>query len=133
MQLPQVTLPFFEKYILPFAIMLFTYFSPMFFWFGAIGFFITADLVVRCLILKRNKKPIESEKMWRTVYKFGIAATFISIAFFCEKYIVKGFPVMNILGSYLVLVELKSLDEKAKEVTGISVFGFLIEKLTPKK
>lgn len=122
-----------EKYILPLFIVLATYFAPTFYWFGAIGFFITADLVLRMILLKKNNEEIVSHKMWRTVYKFGAGATFILVAFVCEKLFIPSMPVMKIIGSYLILVELKSIDEKAKEMTGVSLFSLVIDKLTPKK
>ena len=122
-----------EKYIMPLFIALATYFAPTFYWFGAIGFFITADLVLRLIICKKANVNIESGKMWRTVYKFGAGATFILVAFACEKLFVPDIPIMKIIGSYLILVELKSIDEKAKEMTGFSLFSLVIDKLNHKK
>lgn len=121
-----------EKYIIPAAIALSTYLAPTFYWFGAIGFFIVADLVLRLLICKRNNIEIVSEKMWRTVYKFGVGCIFILVGYICQKLFVPDIPVMKIIGSYLILVELKSIDEKAKETTGFSLFSIVIERLSPK-
>jgi hypothetical protein len=101
----------------------------MFYWFGAIGFFIFTDLIVRVLIIKRNGGSVESRKMWRTAYKFGIGCAFILAGFGCQKLFVPDIPVMKIIGSYLIMVELKSLDEKAKELTGFSLFTFVIDKI----
>lgn len=122
-----------EKYIIPFAIAVSTYFAPTFYWFGAIGFFIVADLILRLIICKKSEIAIESNKMWKTVYKFGAGCIFILVAFACEKLFVPDIPVMKIIGSYLILVELKSIDEKAKEMTGFSLFSLVIDKLNPKK
>lgn len=122
-----------EKYIIPFAIAAGTYFAPTFYWFGTIGFFIVADLILRLIICKKAEVEIQSEKLWRTVYKFGAGCVFILVAFACEKLFVPDIPVMKIIGSYLILVELKSIDEKAKEMTGFSLFSLVIDKLNPKK
>jgi len=122
-----------EKYIIPLFIAISTYFAPTFYWFGAIGFFITADLVLRLIACKKTNEEIVSSKMWRTVYKFGAGATFILVAFACEKLFIPDIPIMKIIGSYLILVELKSIDEKAKEMTGFSLFSLVIDKLNPKK
>lgn len=120
---------FLEKYIFPLFVLIFTYLSPIFYWFGAIGFFITLDLLVRLMIIKRDGGVILSRKLWRTAYKFGIGCVFILVAFGCEKMFVPDIPVMKIIGGYLILVELKSLDEKAKELTGFSFFTLIIDKL----
>jgi hypothetical protein len=122
-----------EKYIIPFLITVSTFFAPTFYWFGAIGFFIAADLVLRLIICKKAGVSIDSNKMWRTVYKFGAGCIFILVAFACEKLFVPDIPVMKIIGGYLILVELKSIDEKAKEMTGFSLFSLVIDKLNPKK
>jgi len=122
-----------EKYIIPLFIAISTYFAPTFYWFGAIGFFISADLVLRLIACKKANEEIVSSKMWRTVYKFGAGATFILVAFACEKLFIPDIPIMKIIGSYLILVELKSIDEKAKEMTGFSLFSLVIDKLNPKK
>ena len=123
----------FQKYVLPALALAFTYLSPMFYWFGAIGMFIGLDLIVRVLILKRDGTAIESCKMWRTVYKFGIGCAFIMVGYACQLMFVPDIPVMKIIGSYLIIVELKSLDEKAKELTGFSLFSFVIDKIVPNK
>jgi len=101
--------------------------------FSAIGFFIASDLVLRIIVCKRNNVPIVSEKMWRTVYKFAAGCVFILVAYACQRLFVQDIPMMKIAGGYLILVELKSIDEKAFELTGYSIFNIVISKLTPKK
>lgn len=120
-----------EKYIIPFIIASATFFAPTFYWFGAIGFFIVADLLLRIFLCKKNDIEVISSKMWRTVYKFGAGCIFILVAHICQILFVPDIPVMKIIGSYLILVELKSIDEKAKEMTGFSLFSLVIDKLAP--
>jgi len=50
-----------------------------------------------------------------------------------ETYLAKGVPVIKVIASVIIIAELKSLDEKAKIIWGVSFFGFLIDRLTPKK
>lgn len=123
-----------EKYVLTFLVSFVSVITPAFYWFFLVGFFTLADFGVKSLIvIKDNPEKWVSGRAWRTAYKLGISLIFIIAAFVAERYIVKDIPVMKIMGSYLILMELKSLDEKAKIIFGISLFGFLIEKLTPKK
>lgn len=122
-----------EKYIIPFLITVSTCLAPTFYWFGAIGFFMAADVALRSLIIfRKDSNEWLSGKLWRTVWKFGIGCIFILVAYACEKLFVPDIPVMKIIGSYLILVELKSIDEKAREITGFSLFSLVIERLTPK-
>ena len=125
--------PFIEKYVFPFLITSWIFIIPVMYWTTAILFFMLSDLALRVLICKRNGIPIESFKMWRTVYKFGTGFIFILVAYACQLLFMEDIPIMKIVGSFLILVELKSIDEKAKEITGYSIFSLVIEKLTPKK
>lgn len=123
-----------EKYILPFIITVTTFFAPALYWVSLIGFFILVDFGLRSLIVIRdNPSNWVSSKAWRTVFKLGISLIFIISAFVSEKYIVPDVPVMKVIGSFLILVELKSIDEKAKEIFGFSLFSIVIDKITPKK
>lgn len=123
-----------EKYILPFLISSLTLLAPAFSWFYIVGFFILADFAVKSLIVIRdNPDNWVSGKAWRTGFKLGVSLIFIIAGWVTETYIVKDVPVMKVMASFMILVELKSLDEKAKEIWGISLFGFIIDKLTPKK
>lgn len=106
--------------------------SPTFYWIFAVGGFISADLVLRLLICKRNGVPIRSEKMWRTVYKFGFAMIFILTAHLFQYIFYADIPIVKIIASYLILVELRSIDEKAQEITGNSLFNIVIDKFSIK-
>lgn len=122
------------KYLSPLFTILFTYFAPTFFWIAAIGFFIFADFALRTLlILRTNPSEFVSSKAWKTVYKFGMGLIFIVVAYVTQRLFAPDVPIMKILGSFLILVELKSIDEKAKESTGYSLFTLVVEKLMPKK
>ena len=125
---------FFSKWIVPFFVVIYTYFAPTAYWIGSIGFFIIADFVLRTLlILKSNPSDFVSSKAWRTVYKLGIGIVFILVAYVSQRIFCPDVPLMKILGSFLILCELKSIDEKAKEATGYSLFTYVVDKLIPKR
>lgn len=126
-------LNFMGEYVLPFLVVAYTFFAPTLYWIGAIGIFISADLALRLLLLLKEGKRIESSKLWRTAYKFGAGMIFIMVAFVCEKMFLPDMPFLQIIGGYLIFVELKSIDEKAFEWTGYSLFSLVVDKLTPKK
>ena len=122
-----------EKYIIPALIVTGTFLLPVLYWFSAIGFFIGADLALRLIICKKKKEPIISSKMWKTVWKFAGGCVFILVAYACQILFVPDIPMMKIAGGYLILVELKSIDEKAHEMTGYSLFNLVIDKFSTKK
>lgn len=124
----------FSKYILPAFVLMITYFSPTVYWITAIGFFITADFILRALlILRTNPENFVSSKAWKTVYKFGVGMIFIVVAHVAQRIFAPDMPFMKIIGSFLILCELKSIDEKAKEATGYSLFSLIVDKLIPRK
>lgn len=129
----KITFGFIGDYIMPFLVIAFTFLAPTFYWIGSIGFFITCDLMLRILLCLKNKQEIYSSRLWKTVYKFGAGMIFIFVAFACEKMFLPNVPFLEIIGGYLILVELKSIDEKAQEWTGYSLFSLVVEKLMPKK
>lgn len=123
-----------DKYVFPFIVLILTYFAPVAYWVGAIGFFILADFTLRTLLIMRsNPEDFVSSKAWKTVYKFGIGVVFIVVAHVAQTMFAPDIPIMKILGSFLIIVELKSIDEKAKEATGYSLFSLIVDKLMPKK
>jgi len=121
---------FFYKFILPLVTILWVFFAPIFYWMGIIGFFIFSDLLLRLLICKRNGIEIRSDKLWRTVYKLSYSLTFLMIAYFSSIILETDIPFMKIIASYLILTELKSIDEKAVEITGSSLFKIVIDKFS---
>lgn len=121
----------FSKVILPALCMLVTYLSEPFWWMLSIGFLMTCDFGIRVLTLKAGE--FDSKKMWASVNKFGRGLIFISVAFFVEKTIAPDIPFLKIVGGLMVASELKSIDEKAKQIYGFSLYETVISKLTKKK
>jgi len=126
-------LPFILEYIGSLMVVLYTFLFPTFYWIGSIGLFIFADLLLRLLLCLKNKKEIRSDRLWKTAYKLGASMIFIFVAYMCEKLFIRDIPFLEITGSFLILIELKSIDEKAAEWTGHSLYALIINKLIPKK
>lgn len=121
----------FSRIILPALCMLATNLSEPFWWMVSIGFLMACDFGLRVLSLKEGE--FDSHKMWATVNKFGRGLIFIAVAFFIQTSVVPDIALVKIVGGLMVASELKSIDEKAKEIYGFSLFDFVIEKLVKKK
>src|SRR3972149_12270541 len=106
----------FSKVILPALCMLFSYLGEPFWWMLSIGFLMACDFGIRILTLKPGE--FDSRKMWVSVNKFGKGLIFIAVAFFIQEAIVPDIPLLKIVGGLMIASELKSIDEKAKEVYG---------------
>lgn len=121
----------FSRIILPALCLLVTYLSAPFWWMLSIGFLMGCDLGIKILSLKPNE--FDSKKIKETYRKFGTGLIYISVAYFVEKIIVPDIPVLKIVGGLMVASELKSLDEKGKEIYGFSLFETVINRLGKKK
>lgn len=122
---------FFSKIILPALCVLATNLSEPFWWILSIGFLMTCDFGIRVSTLQKGE--FDSKKMWASVNKFGRGLIFIAVAFFVQKTIVPDIPLLKIVGGLMVASELKSIDEKAKEIYGFSLFEAVISRLSKKK
>jgi hypothetical protein len=122
---------FFSRVILPALCVLVTNLSEPFWWMLSIGFLMACDFGIRVTTLKGGE--FSSRKMWASVNKFGRGLIFIAVAFFIQKTIVPDIPLLKIVGGLMVASELKSIDEKAKEIYGFSLFEAVISRLTKKK
>jgi phage-related holin len=112
---------------------LISFFTPIGWWLVAIGFFVIADFITGMLKAKKSGNKIESKKMFRTIPKFIgyglgiIVAHVITLLFFPE------FPSVKLMAGFIAFIEVKSIDENIKELTGHSLFGDIIKMLNPKR
>lgn len=112
---------------------LISFFTPIGWWLVAIGFFVIADFITGMLKAKKSGNKIESKKMFRTIPKFIgyglgiIVAQVITLLFFPE------FPSVKLMSGFIAFIEVKSIDENIKELTGYSLFGDIIKMLNPKR
>lgn len=121
----------FSTVILPALCVLGASLMEPFLWMLAIGFLMACDFGLRALTLKPGE--FSSKRMWDSVNKFGKGAIFIAVTFFLQKVLFPDIPLLKIIAGLMIASELKSIDEKAKEIYGFSLFDFLIEKLNKKK
>lgn len=121
----------FSRIILPALAMLAVNLSEPFWWMLAIGFLMLCDFGIRVSMLKKGE--FDSKKAWASVNKLGRSSIFIAVAFFLQQAIVPDLPLVKITGGLMIASELKSIDEKAKEVYGFSLFDFVIDRLLRRK
>lgn len=112
---------------------LISFFAQIGLWLIAIGLFVMVDFITGMLKAKKSGGKIESKKMYRTIPKFIgyglgiIVGHAVTILFFPE------FPTVKLMAGFIAFIEIKSIDENIKAITGASLFGDLISMLNPKK
>lgn len=121
-----------KNWILKYSDLLFvyfiTYFSPAFGLMVAIGFLIAFDFITGVMVSKKRGEEITSKKMRPTITKgLGYMIAILSAHVF-EKHFLQGFEVTKIVAGLIAFIELKSLDENLKDITGKSLFKQFFNK-----
>lgn len=117
-----------DKYLLAIAVYLLSYFSPAFPLMLAIGFFIVADFITGMIAAKKRGEILTSKKMRPTITK-GIGYMIaILVAHVFQKNFLSGIEVLKIVSGLIAFIEVKSLDENFKDITGKSLFKQFMSK-----
>lgn len=91
---------------------------------------VVVDLMFGILVAKKNKLPITSNGLKRTVLKLLVYEVAILVSFLVGTYLVDSFlPILKMVTSLIGLTELKSILENLDELSGGSFFGNLINKI----
>jgi phage-related holin len=103
-------------------IYLVTYFSPTFSVLMGISFLVLIDFVTGMVAAHKRGEAITSRKMRATITK-GMGYMFaILAAHVFQKHFLPNIEVMKIVSGLIAFIELKSLDENLKDMTGKSLF-----------
>ena len=98
------------------------YFSPVFPVLFGLGFLVLTDFVTGMLASRKRGEVISSRKMRPTITKgIGYMAA-ILVAHTFEKSFMPDLNALKIVSGLIALIELKSLDENLKDLTGKSFF-----------
>lgn len=116
------------KYIDLTLVYLVAYFSPAFGLMIGIGFLIAFDFVTGIMASKKRGEKITSKKMRPTITKgLGYMIAILAAHVF-EKHFLQGFDVTKVVAGLIAFIELKSLDENLKDITGKSLFKQFFNK-----
>jgi phage-related holin len=118
----------FQRYALPVAAYMISYFSPAFSMMMAIGFFIVMDFITGIMAAQKRGEVISSKKMRPTITKgIGYMAA-ILVAHVFGKNFLPNFEVLKIVAGLIAFIEVKSLDENFRDITGKSLFKQFLKK-----
>lgn len=92
------------------------------------------DLVLALLVARKNKQPITSAGLKRTVGKILMYEIAVTLAFLTEQFLTGDMvPAMKYVTALIGITELKSLLEHLDELSGGSFFKSVVDKLAPPK
>lgn len=104
------------------------YFAPTFPLLASIGFFVFADFITGIQAARKRGELITSKKMKATVVKFSAYAISVITSFLMEKMFLEGLPALKIIAGLIAFVEVKSINENIKDITGKDIFGELLKR-----
>lgn len=111
---------------------LISFFTPLAWWLVAVGLFVAADFITGILKAKKQKEEIKSKKMFNTVTKFVAYGIAIIVSHSLSLLFFPDFPAVKLIAGFVAFIEVKSLDENIKAITGFSLFGDILKMLNPK-
>lgn len=92
---------------------------------------ILVDLVVGILAARKQKIPVTSEGIKRTVGKILLYETAICLGFLVQQYLTgELFPACKLITALVGLVELKSILENLDVVSGTNTFKAILSRIT---
>lgn len=99
----------------------------------AVGFLIMSDLITGIMAAKKRGEPISSARMRDVVTKMFVYQLAVVSAFFLGYYLLDGTIIIaKVTGAAIALVEMKSVAENVKTVTGVDLMEILKDKLGSK-
>lgn len=108
------------------------YFAPTATAILTIGFFVVCDTITGIMAARARKEEITSKKLRRTAAKFLSYGIGILVAHVVQKNYLPTLDGVKLISGLIAFIELKSIDENMKTITGFSLFKFILEKLKPK-
>lgn len=91
--------------------------------------FITMDLISGVLSAKKQKEPITSQALRRTVTKIFVYEIALMIGFLAEHYMIEYLPIVKMVSSMIAITELKSIYENIDILGGGDLLKSVIGKL----
>lgn len=95
--------------------------------------FVLGDLVTGILAALKRGEPFSPKKLLDSLIKLLAYWVFILIASAIEQQFIKEFPCIQMIILFVAYIELKSIDENAKDITGHSIFSSIIKLINPKR
>lgn len=124
---------FLKRYLLDFIALFLAFMSPTVIIVWAMFAFVFADLITG--IMKARKigdysyASVSSRKMSHSVSKFIFYFFGILLAHVTNEVLELGMPAIKMVLGFIVVIELRSIDENMKVVLGYSIFGRMLDMI----
>jgi phage-related holin len=125
----------FDEMALLLLISLLSFLTPIKEWILLVGFLVVADMVSAIIATYKTKglESIESRKLARTVAKFTAYGIVVMVTHAIETLFFPDIPAVKLVSGFVAMVEVKSIDENIKIITGKSFLKMVVELLSKQR
>lgn len=126
------------KFIGATLVTIYAFFIPITGFLQLTAVLVTADFVTG-IVASRNPKnkediiEIQSRRMQRSIYKIIVYSIALIVAHYIQVILIPNIEAPYFATFYIASTELKSLDENMNRIFGVSILGFLSEKIDKMK
>jgi len=104
------------------------YFAPLVPFMLVITAFVGIDYLTGIAAAKKRGEEISSKRRKDTITKTLAYQATIITAFLVEKYFLPDFPALKLIAGFIAYVEVTSIDENTKVITGKSILAEVLNK-----
>jgi phage-related holin len=108
-----------------FLVFLAAFFAPLKVFMFAVGALVMIDFIFGIIAAKKQKQPIESKKMSKTIIKLLVYQMLIITAHICETYLIDFVPFVQVTLGFLAVVEFYSIGENFSKITGMKFLSYI--------
>jgi len=119
------------KYFLLAVIWMAEFFQPTGKFVLIVGFFVIADTITGVIVAKRNN-DYNSRELRRVISKFIAYGVGVLVSFVIQIIFFPDFPAMKLVSGLIAYIELVSIDENIRAITGASLFKTFTKMLNHK-
>ncbi len=109
------------------------FFAPVAEWLFLVGLFVCADFVTGVFASMKEGILFSSKKARATIEKLAVYGICVLISKAIQSFFFPEIPTMKMVSSLIAFIELKSIDENVKRITGKSIFGEILKIFKQKK
>lgn len=96
---------------------------------GLVGVMVTLDLITGILASRKEGTYQGSKGLRRSIPKFVVYGAGVITANLIQNLYFPDFPVVKLVGGFIIWVEVKSINENIERTTGLNIMQSILRKL----
>lgn len=124
-----------DEMALLFLISLLSFLTPIKDWLFLVGLLVVADMISAVIATYKSKglESIQSRRLARTLSKFTAYGIVVIVTHGVQTLFFPDMPAVKLVSGFIAMVEVKSIDENIKIITGKSFLKMIVEMLSKQR